>query len=74
MRTPLVDKQISEQAKELGISEQKIADNVMLKGAVDQDFTTVADVPETAPLLAAVESNTLTRRSIRLVLGIVRRL
>jgi 3-hydroxybutyrate dehydrogenase len=30
VRTPLVDKQIPEQARELGISEQQVIDEVML--------------------------------------------
>jgi 3-hydroxybutyrate dehydrogenase len=64
VRTPLVDKQIPEQAKELGISEQEVIDNVMLKDTVDHKFTTVADVAETALFLAAFESNALTGQSI----------
>jgi 3-hydroxybutyrate dehydrogenase len=48
----LVDKQIPEQAKELGISEQEVIDNVMLKDTVDHQFTTVVDVAETALFLA----------------------
>ena len=43
-----VDKQIPEQAKELGISEQEVIKNVMLKGTVDGEFTTVDDVAQTA--------------------------
>src|SRR5216684_4059039 len=39
VRTPLVDKQIPEQAKELGISEQDVIKNVMLKETVDGEFT-----------------------------------
>jgi 3-hydroxybutyrate dehydrogenase len=64
VRTPLVDKQIPEQAKELGISEQAVIDNVMLKDTVDHEFTTVADVAEAALFLAAFESNALTGQSI----------
>ena len=64
VRTPLVDKQIPEQAKELGISQQEVIDNVMLKDTVDHEFTTVADVAETALFLAAFESNALTGQSI----------
>jgi 3-hydroxybutyrate dehydrogenase len=60
----LVDKQIPEQAKELGISEQEVIDNVMLKDTVDHQFTTVADVAKTALFLAAFESNALTGQSI----------
>ena len=44
VRTPLVEKQIPEQAKELGISEQEVIKNVMLKETVDGEFTTVEDV------------------------------
>jgi len=64
VRTPLVDKQIPEQAKELGISEQEVIRNVMLKGTVDGEFTTVDDVAETALFLAAFRSNALTGQSI----------
>src|SRR5215470_17820371 len=59
VRTPLVDKQIPEQAKELGISEAEVIKNVMLKDTVDGEFTTVADVAETAVFFAGFESNAL---------------
>ena len=39
VRTPLVDKQIPEQVKELGISEQDVIKNIMLKETVDGEFT-----------------------------------
>jgi 3-hydroxybutyrate dehydrogenase len=64
VRTPLVDKQIPEQAKELGISEEEVIKNVMLKETVDGEFTTVEDVAETALFLAAFRSNALTGQSI----------
>jgi 3-hydroxybutyrate dehydrogenase len=64
VRTPLVDKQIPEQAKELGISEQEVVKNVMLKETVDGEFTTVEDVAQTALFLAAFPSNALTGQSI----------
>jgi 3-hydroxybutyrate dehydrogenase len=64
VRTPLVDKQIPEQAKELGISEKDVIKNVMLKETVDGEFTTVEDVAETALFLAAFGSNALTGQSI----------
>ena len=64
VRTPLVDKQIPEQAKELGISEQEVIKNVMLKETVDGEFTTVDDVAETALFLASFGSNALTGQSI----------
>jgi len=64
VRTPLVEKQIPEQAKELGISEQEVVKNVMLKETVDGEFTTVEDVAETALFLASFGSNALTGQSI----------
>ena len=64
VRTPLVEKQIPEQAKELGISEADVVKNVMLKETVDGEFTTVDDVAQTALFLAAFPSNALTGQSI----------
>ena len=64
VRTPLVDKQMPEQAKELGISEQEVIKNVMLKETVDGEFTTIEDVAETALFLASFGSNALTGQSI----------
>jgi 3-hydroxybutyrate dehydrogenase len=64
VRTPLVDKQIPEQAKELGISEEDVIKNVMLKETVDGEFTTVQDVAEAAVFFAAFPSNALTGQSL----------
>ena len=64
VRTPLVDKQIPQQAKELGISEEDVVKNVMLKETVDGEFTTVQDVAEAALFFAAFESNALTGQSL----------
>src|SRR3954453_17032686 len=64
VRTPLVDKQIPEQAKELGLSEEEVAKTVMLMDTVDGEFTTVRDVAEAALFFAAFESNALTGQSL----------
>jgi len=64
VRTPLVEKQIPEQAKELGISEADVIKNVMLKETVDGEFTTLDDVARCATFLAAFPSNALTGQSI----------
>jgi 3-hydroxybutyrate dehydrogenase len=64
VRTPLVEQQIPEQARALGISEQEVIRNVMLKGTVDGEFTTLRDVAETALFFAAFESNALTGQSL----------
>ena len=64
VRTPLVDKQIPEQAKELGISEERVIKEMMLGETVDKEFTTVEDVAEVALMLAAFQSKALTGQSI----------
>lgn len=63
VRTPLVDKQIPEQAQELGISEEEVVRRVMLGGTVDGVFTTVDDVAQTALFLCAFPSAALTGQS-----------
>ena len=69
VRTPLVDKQIPEQAKELGISEQDVVRNVMLRNTVDGEFTTLDDVAQTALFLAAFPTAALTGQSITISHG-----
>ncbi|MDH6152335.1 MULTISPECIES: 3-hydroxybutyrate dehydrogenase [Paraburkholderia] len=64
VRTPLVDRQIPEQAIALGISEADVVKNVMLKETVDGEFTTVEDVANTVAFLAGFESSALTGQSI----------
>lgn len=64
VRTPLVDKQIPEQAKVLGISEPQVVKDMILKGTVDGEFTSLADVASTVAILAGFESNALTGQSI----------
>lgn len=64
VRTPLVDKQIPEQAKSLGISEEQVIKEVMLGETVDGQFTSVDDVAEVALMLGAFKTNALTGESI----------
>lgn len=64
VRTPFVDKQIPEQAKELGISEQDVIKHVMLQGTVDGEFTTVEEVAEVALFFASQKTNALTGQSL----------
>jgi 3-hydroxybutyrate dehydrogenase len=64
VRTPLVEKQIPEQAKALGITEDQVVKTVMLKDTVDGEFTTVEDVAETALFFASFPSNALTGQSL----------
>ncbi len=64
VRTPLVEKQIPEQAKELHISEDDVIKKVMLKDTVDGEFTTVDDVAACALFFADFQTNALTGQSI----------
>ena len=64
VRTQLVEKQIPEQAKALGISEEQVIKNVMLKDTVDGEFTTLEDVARVALFFAAFPNNALTGQSL----------
>jgi 3-hydroxybutyrate dehydrogenase len=69
VRTPLVDKQIPEQAKELGISEEQVIKTIMLKDTVDGEFTTVEDVIEVTLFFAGFPSKALTGQSMMVTHG-----
>jgi len=64
VRTPLVERQIPEQARDLGISEQEVVRNVMLKNTVDGEFTTLDDVAQLAVFLASFPTKALTGQSV----------
>jgi 3-hydroxybutyrate dehydrogenase len=64
VRTPMVDKQIPEQARDLGITEAQVVKDVMLKNTVDGEFTTLQDVAEVALFFASFPSNALTGQSV----------
>jgi 3-hydroxybutyrate dehydrogenase len=64
VRTPLVEKQIPEQARELGISEADVVRNVMLKETVDGEFTTLEEVADAVLYFAGATSNALTGQSL----------
>jgi len=63
VRTPLVEKQIPEQAKELGISETEVIRRVMLGNTVDGQFTTLEDVAQMVLFLSTYPSSALTGQS-----------
>lgn len=69
VKTPLVEKQIPEQAKSLGISEKDVVERVMLGETVDKEFTTVEDVAEIAFLFAAFPTDALTGQSLNVSHG-----
>jgi len=64
VRTPLVERQIPEQAKALGLSEDAVVRDVMLKSTVDGEFTTTQDVAQAALFFASFESAALTGQSL----------
>jgi 3-hydroxybutyrate dehydrogenase len=64
VKTPLVEKQIPEQAVRLGISEEDVVKKIMLGGTVDGEFTTLEDVAEVALMFASFPTNALTGQSL----------
>lgn len=64
VRTPLVEKQIPEQARALGISEAEVVRDVMLRETVDGEFTTAEDVAAAALFFASADTNVLTGQSL----------
>lgn len=68
IKTPLVEKQIPEQAVSLGISEDEVVHNIMLRDTVDGVFTTVEDVADMLAFLAN-DRGALTGQSLRLTHG-----
>ncbi len=64
VKTPLVEKQIPEQAREKGISEEEVVKNIMLADTVNGQFTTVDDIAQLALFLAAFPTAALTGQSI----------
>ena len=64
VRTPLVERQIPQLAREMGISEERVVKDVMLRNTVDGEFATVNDVAQVALFLAAFPTNALTGQSI----------
>jgi 3-hydroxybutyrate dehydrogenase len=64
VKTPLVEKQIPEQAADLHISKKEVVDKMMLGETVDHTFTKIEDVAEVALLFAAFPTNALTGQSL----------
>ena len=69
VRTALVEKQIPEQAKSLGISEEDVVKKVMLGNTVDGEFTTTADVAAVALFFASFDSAAISGQSINVSHG-----
>jgi 3-hydroxybutyrate dehydrogenase len=69
VRTPLVEKQIPEQAKILGIEPQEVVEKVMLKDTVDQEFTSMDEIAAAAVFLAEQKTLAMTGQSLMLTHG-----
>jgi 3-hydroxybutyrate dehydrogenase len=64
VRTPLVEKQIPEQARMLNIDARDVVEKVMLGDTVDKQFTSTDEIAETAVFLAEQTTLALTGQSI----------
>ena len=64
VRTALVEKQIPEQAELLGMTAEEVIQKVMLKDAIDGQFTTTDEIAEAAVFLAQQRTLALTGQSI----------
>jgi len=69
VRTPLVERQIPQQAEQLGLTEEQIVRDVMLRDTVDGEFTSLEDVAATAVFLASFPTNALTGQSLTISHG-----
>jgi 3-hydroxybutyrate dehydrogenase len=69
VRTPLVDKQIPEQAKILNLSEQDVVEKVMLKDTLDKQFTSTDEIGDAVVYLASQTTLALTGQSLMLTHG-----
>lgn len=64
VRTPLVEKQIPEQAALKGISEEEVVKNIMLRDTVDCQFTTFDEVADVVSLMAHDVNGSMTGQSL----------
>ena len=64
VRTPLVERQIPQQAAQFGISEEDVIKKIMLKDTVDGEFTTLEDVADAVLFFAAAKTNAYTGQSL----------
>ncbi|MBL1148228.1 MAG: 3-hydroxybutyrate dehydrogenase [Pseudomonadota bacterium] len=60
VRTPLVDKQIPEQAKEYGMSEDEVIAKVMLKNHAIKDFVGIEDIASSVLYLCSDAASKIT--------------
>ena len=59
-KTPLVEKQIAEQAKSHGISEDEVISKIMLEKHAVKEFVSVQSLGKLAVFLASKDANLIT--------------
>jgi len=64
VKTPLVERQIPEQAAALGLTEAEVIQTVLLKDTIDGSFTTEDELCKTALFLASFKSGGISGQSI----------
>jgi len=64
VRTDLVERQIPQQARALGLTEEQVIRDVMLRNTVDGEFTSMQEVAEVALWFASFPGNALTGQSL----------
>jgi 3-hydroxybutyrate dehydrogenase len=69
VRTPLVEKQIPEQAKILNMEPHDVVEKVMLKDTLDHQFSSMEEIAEAAVFLAEQKTLALTGQSFMLTHG-----
>jgi 3-hydroxybutyrate dehydrogenase len=64
LRTPLVEKQIADQARTHGISEQRVIDEIMLKPMPKKAFVTIDEVVALTEYLISDAARNVTAQAI----------
>lgn len=64
VRTPLVDKQIAEQAKTHGISEEDVINKIMLEPMPKKQFISLEEICSTVDFLTSETARTMTAQTI----------
>ncbi|MDE3271979.1 3-hydroxybutyrate dehydrogenase [Pseudoalteromonas sp. SSM20] len=66
VKTPLVEKQIADQAKNHGISEQQVIEQIMLAPMPKKSFIDIAEIAHTVRFLMAKEACNITGQTLAL--------
>lgn len=64
VKTPLVEKQIAAQAKENGLSEEEVINEIMLKPMPKKAFITIEELADTAKFLISASARNITGQTM----------